>query len=251
MIMAPRYIDQATLDAREDEILDQALMIVEHQGLSALTVDKVVTSVSYSKGTVYNHFSSKEDIYTALCNRNMRDLADLFRRAAAIDTSERHKMAAIGFAYMLMVLLTPQSFTLMMNAKTEIFEKATPERGEEHERLDCVLFGICNQVIVNAIEKKELQLKEGVSESDATFSIYAICFGTIGLLLKKDRSCQSTMGGMLEDRVIAHGNIVMDGLGWLPAPTPTGEFIDYLKTHIFAAEIALLHERGVDLQQGI
>lgn len=249
--MAPRYIDEATLAAREDEILDQALVIIEQQGLSALTVDKVVASVSYSKGTVYNHFSSKEDIYTALCNRNMRQLDHLFRRAVDIDTSERHKMTAIGFAYMLMTLLTPQSFTLMMNAKTEIFKKATPERGEEHEQLDGVLFDICNQVIIDAIAKKELQLKAGMEQSEATFSFYAMAFGTIGLLLKKDRSCQSTIGGMLEDRVIAHGNIVMDGLGWLPAPTPEPEFIDYLKTKVFVDEITVLHARGVDLQQGV
>lgn len=250
--MAPRYIDKETLAAREDEILDQALVIIERKGLSSLTMDKLVASVSYSKGTVYNHFSSKEDVYTALCNRNMRQLADLFHRAAAIETNERHKMAAIGFAYMLMVLLTPQSFTLMMNAKTEIFEKAQAARGQEHEELDSVLFGICNNVISKAIDKGELVLKEGISQKEATFSIYAISFGTIGLLLKRDSGgCQSVMGGMLEDRVTAHGNIVMDGLGWSPAPTPDDEFIEYLKTDVFAEEISILHARGVDLQQGI
>ena len=252
VIMAPRYINEAILAAREDEILDQALVIIEQQGLTALTMDKVVASVNYSKGTVYNHFSSKEDLYTALCNRNMRQLAKLFRRAVDIDTSERHKMTAIGFAYMLMVLLTPQSFTLMMNAKTEIFEKATPERGEEHEALDNVLFTICNQVIQAAIAKKELTLKPGIDEQQATFSIYAMAFGTMGLLLKKDNACQSTMGGlMLEDRVLAHGNMIMDGLGWLAATTPESEFIDHLKQQVFAEEIATLHKCGVDLQQGI
>jgi len=249
--MAPRHIDEATFAAREDVILDQALNIVEQQGIAALTIDKVVAAVSYSKGTVYNHFSSKEDIYTALCNRNMRKLAQLFRRAASIDTSERQKMTAIGFAYMLKVLLTPQSFTLMMNAKTEIFEKAKAERSQEHERLDDVLFGICNQVISDAVAKKELQLKEGVDQHQATFSIYAIAFGTIGLLIKKDHCCQSMMSGILEDRVMAHGNIVMDGLGWLPEPEPENEFIVYLKTDLFADEVALLQTRGVYLQTAV
>ena len=116
--MPPRYIDEAALQARETIILDQALVIIRAQGIVGLTMDKLVAKVSYSKGTVYNHFSSKEDVLAGLCNRNMRSVLTLFIRAAAIDACARDRMTAICFAYMLSVLLSPQHFALVMNAKT-------------------------------------------------------------------------------------------------------------------------------------
>ncbi len=249
--MPPRYIDQDALDAREDEILDQALKIIEEKGVAFLTVDKLVACVNYSKGTVYNHFSSKEDVFTALCNRNMRHLERLFMRASSIDETARHKMMSIGFAYMLSVLMTPQSFTLMMNAKTEIFEKASPKRRDEHEYLDGVLYRICCDVVEEAIEHSELSLEEGVDTHDISFSIYAMVFGTIGLLLKKDRKCSSIIGVMLEDRVIAHGNFVMDGLGWKKPQKADQDILDFLKTDMFEKEIEILNKRGIDIQEGI
>ena len=245
--MSPRYLDEAELAAREDHVLDQALMIIDQHGLSALTIDKIVAVVEYSKGTVYNHFNSKEDVLTALCNRNMRTVYTSFCRAVAIDRCERHKMMAISFAYMLKVVLNPQSFHLMMNAKTEIFEKASAKRSEEHEQLDKQLFDICNGVIHQAIIKQELQLKPGMDERAATFAVYAMCFGTIGLLLKQSGPCQTTMGALMEDSVLAHCNIVKDGLGWAPAKTSDATLIQYLKEHTFADEMLSLSQQGIRL----
>ncbi len=247
--MAPRYIDQETLSARENEMLDKALEIIDEQGVAFLTIDKLVAKVDYSKGTVYNHFSSKEDLFTALCNRNMRKILELFQRANSLQCSTRSKMTAMGFAYMLKVLLTPQCFALMMNAKTEFFEKATRERGEEHESLDNNIMELCSGVVAEAIEKGELTLGQH-SVEDITLSIYAMSFGTIGLLIKKDRTCAGTMGFMLQDRILAHGSIVMDGLGWKETES-LEDFVKLLQNDVFAKEIALLKQRGVDLGAGI
>ena len=44
--MAPRYIDQDTLKAREEDILNNALEIISTQGIVALTMDKLDANVS-------------------------------------------------------------------------------------------------------------------------------------------------------------------------------------------------------------
>lgn len=248
--MSPRHIDQDTLDARENEILDQALKIIEEKGMAFLTIDKLVANVNYSKGTVYNHFSSKEDVFTALCNRNMRSLERLFQRAASIDESARHKMMGIGFAYMLSVLLTPQSFTLMMNAKTEIFENASPKRREEHEYLDGMLYRTCCDVVEEGIRQEELSLAEGMEIHDVSFSVYAMTFGTIGLMLKKDRRCSSLVSGVLEDRVISHGNLVMNGLGWKQPEKADDDVVKQLKSETFRHEIDILSKRESEGKSG-
>ena len=248
--MAPRYIDQETLLAREHEMLDQALKIIDEQGLAFLTIDKLVANVNYSKGTVYNHFSSKEDLFTALCNRNMRQMLELFERANSIEYSARSKMTAIGYAYMLKVLLLPQSFNMMMNAKTEFFEKATQERSQEHEHLDNSILNLCSGVVAQAFENGELSASLQHSIQDITFSIYSMAFGTVGLLLKRDRTCSGTIGFMLQDRVLAHGNIVMDSFGWKQGEDRT-ELLQHLQHNVYAKEIAKLKSLGVDFDAGV
>ena len=47
---------------REQLILDAARNIINQEGWEHLTMERVAAAVEYSKGTVYNHFSSKEDV---------------------------------------------------------------------------------------------------------------------------------------------------------------------------------------------
>ncbi len=238
--MPPRYINAHERQAREHEILNEALKLIAEQGIAFLTIDKLVQRVNYSKGTIYNHFSSKEDLLAALCNRHLEELIGLFSRSVAVDTSARKKMTGIGFAYMLSVLLSPQYFSLVMNAKTELFDKASSARREQHEQLDSTLLGIVSEVIAQAIAGKELVLAGAADIQQVAFALWSMSFGTIGLLLNGEKSCSTTTGMMLESCVIAHGNIVMDGLGWRQDTLDEQAFIQYLKTDIFADEIARL-----------
>jgi AcrR family transcriptional regulator len=245
--MSPRHIDQAALDARENEILDSALELMSVHGIIALTMDKLVARVNYSKGTVYNHFSSKEDVFAALCNRNMIGVSALFVRASAVSGSARERMSAIGFAYMLSVLMSPQHFALVMNAKTEMFEKASEKRRDQHKLIDAQLFGVICHIIKDAISDGELVLKENVDVQQVSFSLWAMCFGTIGLLLDGEKVCSTATGMMLENRVIAHGNIVMDGLGWAESHRNDSDLLESLKTEAFSDEVSLLRRQGVYL----
>lgn len=240
--MPPRYIDPEALEAREDEILKKALAIISEQGIVALTMDKLVGQLDYSKGTVYNHFSSKEDVLAGLCNRNMMNVRNLFARVAQLNISPRDKMTGIGFAYMLSVLLAPQHFSLVMNAKTELFEKASENRREKHEALETELFGHIHRIIDEAVAQKELSLDESIVPQQIAFSLWAMSFGTIGLLLNGGKSCDTMTGMILEDRVITHGNIVMDGLGWKPSQRDKHELINWFKTDIFKQEIDQLEK---------
>lgn len=246
--MSPRYIDASTLQEREEHILDNALEIISTQGIVALTMDKLVSHIGYSKGTLYNHFSSKEDVLAGLCNRNMTRVKDLFIRATNIEANARDKMIAISFAYLLSVLLSPQHFALVMNAKTELFEKASPARREEHDQLDEALFSLMHGIIQEAIAKQELILKDGVDPQQVSFSTWAMAFGTIALLLNGEKACSTMTGMMLEDRVIAHSNIVMDGLGWQVSERDQQQFLDWLRDDLFVEEVDALEQKGVRLR---
>lgn len=246
--MAPRYMNEALLREREEEILDQALEIISKNGIVLLTMDKLVANVNYSKGTVYKHFSSKEDVLAGLCNRNMRSVMELFIRAADIDGNAREKMTAIGFAYMVSVLLSPQHFTLVMNAKTELFEAASIKRQEEHDDIDGKLLNVICKIIQGAVSNKELVLDVPDDIQKISFSLWSMAFGTISLLLNGEKACSTTTGLILEDRVIANGNIVMNGWNWSEPLRDQDEFIRLLKSDVFADELDALECQNIYLR---
>ena len=51
---------------REQLILDTAQNMLHQNGYVQLTMERIAEAVEYSKGTIYNHFASKEDIFQAV-----------------------------------------------------------------------------------------------------------------------------------------------------------------------------------------
>lgn len=57
---------QIEIRRREEDILASALKLLSGDSAQSVTMDEIAASVGISKGTLYNHFSSKDDIYGAL-----------------------------------------------------------------------------------------------------------------------------------------------------------------------------------------
>lgn len=66
--MAPRISEEAK-KARRDHLLEAALECFSSKGYYASTVDDIVRYANLSKGSVYNYFESKEDIFIHLLEK--------------------------------------------------------------------------------------------------------------------------------------------------------------------------------------
>ena len=74
---------QREIQSREGRILEVARSMIVQDGYHGLSMDRIAEALEYSKGTIYQHFSCKEEILMALVNQAMERRLDLFRRAAA------------------------------------------------------------------------------------------------------------------------------------------------------------------------
>ncbi len=215
--MSPRIVDDAMLKAREQVILDAALDYIKEQSISSLTVDKVVAKVPFSKGTVYNHFCSKEDIVTGLCNQCISSLCSLFYTAIDFDGNIREKMVSICIAYMMSAKTDPTRFMLVITAKTPTLQqKASEERWNEHVDLESQLIDLFCGLIQQALGDRELSLPPGMSPPQVAFAIWSMSFGTIALLQEGLERCDLRRMMEVERELVSHCNLIMDGLGWLP-----------------------------------
>ena len=65
--------------AREQQIIDAAIGLIQLQGIENLTIDKVVAKVPYSKCTIYKYFLGKEYILLAISNQAVKKITFINR----------------------------------------------------------------------------------------------------------------------------------------------------------------------------
>ena len=84
--MKSRTSSQPALSLSERKrkaILDAALQEFDARGFAATSMDQVATRANVSKRTIYNHFSSKEELFDAI-------RSDLFCKIASIEYQYQH-----------------------------------------------------------------------------------------------------------------------------------------------------------------
>jgi AcrR family transcriptional regulator len=71
-------MDTEQAEGRRKAILDAAMALFDRQGYASTTVDDVAAAAGISKGSVYNYFESKQDLFTQLFNQAiLQDEADV------------------------------------------------------------------------------------------------------------------------------------------------------------------------------
>ena len=71
-------MDTEQAETRRKAILDAAMALFDRQGYASTTVDDVAAAAGISKGSVYNYFESKQDLFTQIFNQAiLQDEADV------------------------------------------------------------------------------------------------------------------------------------------------------------------------------
>lgn len=232
---------------REQEIITLAHELADEEGFAGLTIDKIVKRASCSKGTIYNHFSSKEDLITALSIRALSLVIELFKKALTYPGNSREKVIAISFAYNLYSQLEPTLFMCCLSSKTpSVIEKTSPERYAQMIQKEMEMTQLCDQVTQAGIDDSSLVLPKNMDVADYTFAMWAMSFGTNSLLINIKESVSIDRLSP-NDIVLKNISILLDGMKWRPL---TDEF-DYSKTwgkleDFFSEYISLLCEAESD-----
>ena len=76
-----------TREDKRERILESAAEVFDEHGYADATIDMVAASASVAKGSVYNYFASKQDLYTAVFMKQMAvqetDLLDKLENASS------------------------------------------------------------------------------------------------------------------------------------------------------------------------
>lgn len=147
---------------REQLIITEAARLLEAEGYFGLSLDKLAQAVGYAKGTLYQHFKTKEDIVLAIAAQSMEERRSFFLRAAQFEGRPREKMSAIGIADRLFVQLFPGHFHVehLIKARS-LWAKTSKVRQTQLTQCEQECGATVHAIVESAIASGELELGEG------------------------------------------------------------------------------------------
>lgn len=199
---------------REELILEHGQRLLLRDGFQNLNLDRLAEAIEYSKGTIYLHFSTKEDLVLAIATRALKERADLFERAAQFKGKTRERIRAIGFACCEFAVSHRDFFNIQMMLKsTSFWEKSSTERRRQHGIQAARLFQIVTAVVIDGVRCGDLPAETRVT--DVTLSLIAVTMGSHVVAMEPDMQ----MWFAIEDPLAVvrrNQDLICDGWGWKP-----------------------------------
>ena len=140
--MAERWTRERRLEHTRTVLLDAAEDVFAEKGFTPATLDDIARAAGYTKGAIYKHFATKEDLFLAVSDRYWRRYFDNFAevmsaskkvtareldeiatrwRQLSLDRGAEH--AALGHEFTLYLLRNPDARERVAAKRAEVVDK--------------------------------------------------------------------------------------------------------------------------------
>ncbi len=211
---------------REDLIIHTARKLLLDVGYLDLNMDRIAEVTEYSKGTIYQHFSCKEEILVAMLSESAEKAGKFLLRGSDMRGKPRERMAAMAVGYDLFVGLNPDHFKAQLLVQNEsIMRKASPTLQRKLEGCNQRNMHIVSGVLRDAVAEGHVKLKEGVTAEEVTFGLWT---GALGAYVLMSSEVNLNALGVTDPRKAVWDNMhaLLDGFGW----RPLSKELDYEQT---------------------
>lgn len=236
--MATQTRKQREIQEREILLLQIARKIFLNLGYHGLTMARVAEAADYSKGTIYQHFSCKEEIIIALAIESVEKQRDLVERAAAFRGRPRERILAIAMATDLFSRVYPEDSRIFQIVNGEaITQKASKDSLERLRSAGMRSVSIMAGILQDAVVQGDLKLPEGHTPEDLIYHFWLL--GEAGKAASSSWLPPQDIGvGDVFTSLIKTNQLVVDGYGWRPLSTEWdyGKTRDRIQQEIFPEE---------------
>lgn len=178
-------------------------------------MERLAAGTNYSKGTVYQHFSSKEDVLAALCLESGRLRHALLERAALFKGRGRERALAAAKADYIVYRLHPDYWRVeQLTDVLSLTAKISPERRASLDTLTERCAGIALGIIRDGIASGDLVLPTGLTPEKLLLALLGL---TRGLYLMN--SDETLLRRWMAEKPSTHEQLLgcaLDGFGWRP-----------------------------------
>ncbi|PCJ87711.1 MAG: hypothetical protein COA54_05310 [Thiotrichaceae bacterium] len=236
---------QREIREREQFILDIGQSILHKHGYNYLTMDKIAESAEYSKGTIYNHFASKEDLVCSLGCCSISNLIDVFERAYHYKGSTRERYSAIGIGYSLYHQLHPMDSQIIQTIKNNaVREKISEPKLAEMEALEFKIAQIAQSIVQQGLDSGDLDKKHQDHVSTIVFGCWSMHYGAL-LLDQSNIPLQELGFSPVVNMLWQNSNLYLDGYQWQPLSTTTDskKLFKQISSALFEDELKMLKKK--------
>jgi AcrR family transcriptional regulator len=207
-------------EAREGLILDVAERLLAARGYLGMNMDQIAQETEYSKGTIYQHFSCKEEVLIALTDRMAAERVAYFQRAATFRGLSRERMAAVGLSLDLFFALNPHHFVIEQIVTADsIRDKTSESRRLALQEKEGACMGVVTGIVRDAVAQGDLAMPEGVTAEGIVYGLWITTAGGMSMMIGKPDLRHLGFGDPAE-ALQRTQNAILDGYGWRPL---TGE----------------------------
>jgi AcrR family transcriptional regulator len=234
---------QHEIARRRNMIIAHARKILAREGYYALTMEKVAASLEYSRGTIYQHFKSKDEIIGEIGVGSHSLKVELFRRAKDFTGSLRERFFAAIIGYEHFTRFYSDYFLCDEIIRIPTVWNQLPQRCiNSMMRLQWRMQGPMLKLISEAIELGELPKMPKEGPASLVLGLWS--------LVETHYSFLATKSPIYRIHDIHDGwklcrsntNNLLDGYGWKPLSTDHDYEAVYerLKKSVFSGEYASL-----------
>jgi AcrR family transcriptional regulator len=156
--MVERWTRERRLEHTRSLLLDAAEAVFAEKGFTPATLDDIAHTAGYTKGAIYKHFATKEDLFLAVSDRYWRRYFDTFAEvlSAATEVGAREldtiaqrwrqlshdrgpEHAALGHEFALYLLRNPDARKRVAAKRLEVVEELSKFIVEGIDRLGATL----------------------------------------------------------------------------------------------------------------
>jgi AcrR family transcriptional regulator len=232
---------QQEITAREADLLHISRRIILEHGVQGLTMDRLASATPYSKGTLYQHFTSREDILGALCIAMSELRLEMFERASRFAGTSRERAIAAHKGHGLLFQLHRELWEAeQLISQTHLRAKLSPEHRASFDAINAKCFNAYMGILRDGIASGELKPPYDLTPEQILIGVMGISRGLYGIW-----ASDSPVQSWVNDSAELHFkliNALYDGYGWRPLShewdySSTSERI---RTEVFPEEFRLL-----------
>ncbi|MCP4640705.1 MAG: TetR/AcrR family transcriptional regulator [bacterium] len=204
---------------RDDLYMEVAQRLILSEGFHNVSLGRIASETGFSKATIYQRFSCKEELIVELGCRLRRDMNRMMRRGAEYNGTPRERLLAMGEAIRFYSKVWADNVRLLDVIDTETVIAKVPEHLQASMAdLDVELFGLLKQPVYDAIESGDLVLPTGCSPSTLCFALWTMIDGWGSAVAGTAQDDIFELDSLI-DAVLHNCQMLFDGYGWRPLST--------------------------------
>jgi AcrR family transcriptional regulator len=162
--------------ARREEILTAARKVFSERGFEKATLDEIAEVAEFGKGTIYNYFKSKEELFACIIERGISRFQQFVAQAIENKTTPRKKVETYIDSAFEFFEKHRQIFSILELERNNLTRNLNDDRFNKCCEQQTALLEFLAQLFNEGIRKGEFKKLDSLKLAQALFGLIHVAF---------------------------------------------------------------------------